>query len=162
MGDMRLVVVGAGGRMGRALIKAVSETEGCILTGAIERAESPDLGRDAGQLAGLATLGVTVTDDALTAFAKADGVLDFTGPAATLHFAELAAQARIVHVIGTTGMTAADEARLAAAVASRRPVMPTASPGVVVSGASPAPPAWRLRAFPLLPSSPLQGAGRAS
>lgn len=115
MGDMRLVVVGAGGRMGRALVKAVGETEGCILTGAIERAGSPDLGRDAGQLAGLAALGVSVTDDPLAAFAKADGVLDFTSPAATLHFAELAAQARIVHIVGTTGCTPADEARLAAA-----------------------------------------------
>lgn len=115
MGDMRLVVVGAGGRMGKALIRAVTETEGCVLTGAIERSGSADLGRDAGQLAGIATLGVSLSDDPLAVFAKADGVLDFTAPAASLHFAELAAQARIVHVIGTTGMTAEDERRLATA-----------------------------------------------
>jgi len=115
MGDMRLVVVGAGGRMGRALVKAIGETEGCVLSAAIERPQSPDLGRDAGQLAGIAPLGVSLTDDPLTAFAKADGVLDFTSPGATVHFAELAAQARIVHVIGTTGCGPADDARLAAA-----------------------------------------------
>lgn len=115
MADMRLVVVGAAGRMGRALVRAVCETEGCVLVGAIDRAGTPELGRDAGQLAGIATLGVSVTDDPLTVLAKADGVLDFTAPAATLHFAELAAQARIVHVIGTTGMSKDEEARLAAA-----------------------------------------------
>lgn len=115
MGDMRLVVVGAAGRMGRTLIRAVTEAEGCVVTGAIERAGSPELGRDAGQIAGLGGLDVPITDDPLAAFARADGVLDFTSPASTVHFAELAAQARIVHVIGTTGMSKDEEARLAAA-----------------------------------------------
>lgn len=115
MADMRLVVVGASGRMGRTLIRAVTETEGTILVGAVERPGSLDLGRDAGDLAGIDKLGVTLTDDALTAFAHADGVLDFTAPAATVHYAELAAQARIVHVIGTTGCGPAEEAKLAAA-----------------------------------------------
>ncbi|MCE1237385.1 MAG: 4-hydroxy-tetrahydrodipicolinate reductase [Hyphomicrobiales bacterium] len=115
MADMRLVVVGASGRMGRALIRAVSETDGAALVAAIERPGSPDLGRDAGELAGIDRLGVMLSDDALAAFAHADGVLDFTAPTATVQFAELAAQARIVHVIGTTGCTPADEAKLAAA-----------------------------------------------
>lgn len=112
---MRLVVVGADGRMGRMLIRAVAETEGCTLSGAIERAGAPALGQDAGTLAGLAPLGVAVTDDPLPVFAAAEGVLDFTAPAATTFFAELAAQARIVHVVGTTGLQAADLAQLAAA-----------------------------------------------
>src|SRR5690606_39983106 len=56
-------------------------------------------------------LGITVTDDPLAAFAKADGVLDFTAPAASIEFAGYAAQARIVHVIGTTGFSEEDEAR---------------------------------------------------
>ncbi|MCJ2081654.1 4-hydroxy-tetrahydrodipicolinate reductase [Methylobacterium sp. J-090] len=112
---MRLVVVGAGGRMGRMLIRAVAEAEGCTLSGAIARAGAPVLGQDAGVLAGLAPLGVPVTDDPLPAFAAAEGVLDFTTPAATTFFAELAAQARIVHVVGTTGMEEADLQKLAAA-----------------------------------------------
>ena len=80
MADMRLVVVGASGRMGRALIRAVAETEGTVLTGAIERTGSGELGRDAGEIAGIEKLGVNLSDDPLTAFAKADGVLDFTTP----------------------------------------------------------------------------------
>ncbi len=108
MSEMRLVVVGAAGRMGRMLIKAVAETEGCTLVGAIEREGSPVLGQDAGLLAGTGPLDVTVTDDPLAVFAKADGVLDFTAPAATTAFAALAAQARIVHVIGTTGLQETD------------------------------------------------------
>jgi 4-hydroxy-tetrahydrodipicolinate reductase len=117
---MRLVVVGADGRMGRMLIRAVAEAEGCTLSGAIEREGSPALGRDAGTLAGIEALGVPVTDDPLPVFAAAEGVLDFTTPGATTFFAELAAQARIVHVVGTTGLAQADLAKLAAAARHAR------------------------------------------
>ncbi|TGD96302.1 4-hydroxy-tetrahydrodipicolinate reductase [Methylobacterium nonmethylotrophicum] len=112
---MRLVVVGASGRMGRMLIQAVAGAEGCALSAAIEREGAPALGEDAGVLAGLPPLGVPVTDDPLPAFAEADGVLDFTAPAATVFYAELAAQARIVHVVGTTGLSPDDMAKLKAA-----------------------------------------------
>jgi 4-hydroxy-tetrahydrodipicolinate reductase len=104
MSDMRLVVVGAAGRMGRMLIRTVHETPGATLIGAVERAGSPALGQDAGLLAGVGPLGVAVTDDPLPLFVQAEGVLDFSAPAATVEFAALAAQARIVHVVGTTGM----------------------------------------------------------
>ncbi len=112
---MKLVVVGAEGRMGRMLIRAVAEAQGCTLHGAVERTGSPVIGRDAGLLAGVGELGVPVTDDPLPLFVAADGVLDFTAPAATLAFAELAAQARIVHVVGTTGLSEDDLKRLEAA-----------------------------------------------
>lgn len=115
MSDMGLVVVGAGGRMGQALVRAIGETTGARVVGAIERSGSPALGRDVGELAGLGAIGVTVADDPLPAFAKADGVLDFTAPAATVEFAGYAAQARIAHVIGTTGCSTADDAKIAAA-----------------------------------------------
>lgn len=115
MTDMRLVVVGAAGRMGQALIRAVAAMEGVTLAGAIEREGSPALGQDAGRLAGLDALGVEISDDPLPVFAKADGVLDFTTPAATVAFAAIAAQARIVHVIGTTGLSEDDTARIRAA-----------------------------------------------
>jgi 4-hydroxy-tetrahydrodipicolinate reductase len=120
MSEMRLVVVGAAGRMGRMLIKTVAETEGCTLVGAIEREGSPALGHDAGLLAGIGLLDVDVTDDPLAVFAQADGVLDFTAPAATTAFAALAAQARIVHVIGTTGLQEADFTKLEAAARHAR------------------------------------------
>lgn len=120
MTEMRLVVVGAAGRMGRMLIKAVAEAQGCALVGAIERKGSEVIGKDAGLLAGTGLLDVEVTDDPLPVFAQADGVLDFTAPAATIAFAALAAQARIVHVIGTTGLQDADFAKLEAAARHAR------------------------------------------
>jgi 4-hydroxy-tetrahydrodipicolinate reductase len=120
MTEMRLVVVGAAGRMGRMLIKAVSEAEGCRLVGAIERMGSDAVGKDAGLLAGTGLLDVSVTDDPLPVFAQADGVLDFTAPAATTAFAALAAQARIVHVIGTTGLQDPDFTKLEAAARHAR------------------------------------------
>ncbi|GAB5505951.1 MAG: 4-hydroxy-tetrahydrodipicolinate reductase [Rhizobiaceae bacterium] len=115
MSDMSLVVVGAGGRMGQTLIRMIADTEGVALTGALERAGAPELGRDAGELAGAGTLGVTISDDPLPVFAQAEGVLDFTIPAASVTYAGYAAQARIAHICGTTGMSTDDEAALVAA-----------------------------------------------
>lgn len=115
MSDMRLIVTGAGGRMGQALIRTIAALDGVVVAGAVEHPGSPLIGRDAGTIAGLEPLGIAVTDDPLPLFTEADGVLDFTVPAATIAFAELAAQARIVHVIGTTGLGPADEARIQAA-----------------------------------------------
>lgn len=120
MSEMRLVVVGAAGRMGRALVRAATEAEGVRVTAAIERSDSGFLGKDAGELAGVGELGVAISDDPLTAFAAADGVLDFTAPAASLGFAELAAQARIVHVIGTTGWADGEDEPLQAAARHAR------------------------------------------
>lgn len=113
--SMGLVVVGASGRMGRSLVRAIDEIEGVHLAAAIERTGSDTIGKDAGELAGLPSSGVLVTDDALAAFANAEGVVDFTVPEASLEFADLAAQARIVHVLGTTGMSADCDARIHAA-----------------------------------------------
>ncbi len=112
---MKMVVTGAGGRMGRELIRTIDSVDGIELFGAIERNGSEFVGKDAGKLAGLEENGVIVTDDPLPVFAGAHGVIDFTSPAASCEFAALAAQARIVHVIGTTGMDGDDEARISAA-----------------------------------------------
>ena len=120
MGDMKLVVVGAAGRMGQTLIRAVEEMTGAILCAAVEIAGSPAIGRDAGELAGIGANGVIVTDDPLAAFVNADGVLDFTVPAASVDFSAFAAQARIVHVIGTTGCGPEHEERFDAAARHAR------------------------------------------
>jgi 4-hydroxy-tetrahydrodipicolinate reductase len=112
---MKIAVTGAAGRMGRELIKAISSSDGATFAGAIEQAGSSVLGQDAGVLAGIGPTGVLITDDALEVFAKVDAVLDFTVPKATVGFAELAANARIVHVIGTTGLAESDHAKLDAA-----------------------------------------------
>lgn len=115
MSEMRLVVAGAAGRMGRMLVQAIHETPGACLCGALERPGSIALGQDAGLLAGAGKMNVAITDDPLAALVAADGVLDFTSPAATLELAALAAQARIVHVIGTTGLQPADIEKIDAA-----------------------------------------------
>jgi len=115
MSDMKIAVLGAGGRMGQALARVLAETPGCALAGGIEAKGSPYVGRDIGEVAGLEPVGIAITDDPLPVFAAVDGVLDFTTPASTLEFVALSAQARLVHVIGTTGLSAADEAKIEAA-----------------------------------------------
>ena len=115
MADVRIVVAGAAGRMGRMLVRLIEDTPGVALTGALARAGSPTLGSDAGALAGCRPRGVMLTDDALPAIVEADAIIDFTTPDTSVALAGLAAQARIVHVIGTTGLTADDHGRIAAA-----------------------------------------------
>jgi 4-hydroxy-tetrahydrodipicolinate reductase len=121
MADLRLVIAGAGGRMGRTLVRALTETKGYALAGAFEQKGAPGLGKDAGELAGVGALGVKIVDDARPLIAKADAVLDFTSPVATVALAALAVEAKIVHVIGTTGLSAADEKKIEAA--ARRAVI---------------------------------------
>jgi 4-hydroxy-tetrahydrodipicolinate reductase len=118
--EMKLVVVGAAGRMGQTLVRAIHAKAGVTLSGAIERSGSPFIGKDIGEVAGLGPLGVAITDDPLEAFVDAEGVIDFTTPAATVEFAELTAQARIVHIIGTTGCSEDDEKKIAAAARHAR------------------------------------------
>ena len=110
-----IAITGAAGRMGQMLARAVAESEDAHLAGATERPGHPWIGRDLGAAQGGAALGVTVEDDPLPVFARVRAVLDFSAPAATLRHAEIAAQARLVHVIGTTGFSEADLAALAAA-----------------------------------------------
>ena len=110
MNDMRLIVAGAGGRMGRALTRVISETKGAVLAGALEAPVSDLLGKDAGVLAGLPANGVLVSADLWTMSANADGILDFTVPAATIANVAIAAERGLVHIIGTTGLSASDNA----------------------------------------------------
>lgn len=115
MSDLRLIVAGAGGRMGRTLIHAIAAMEGAKLAGAVEAAGSAVIGRDAGELAGLGNNGVAVAADVEPLLDQADGLLDFTIPAATLYFAELTARKGLIHVIGTTGLTGENEKLIAEA-----------------------------------------------
>jgi 4-hydroxy-tetrahydrodipicolinate reductase len=101
--------------MGRVLTRIVTETPGAEIAGGIEPKGSPHVGADMGVLAGIGALDVAITDDPLSLFTHIDGVIDFTVPQATLSLAELSAQARIVHVIGTTGIDEEGEARIRAA-----------------------------------------------
>lgn len=110
MSDMRLIVAGAGGRMGRALTRVIAETPGAVLAGALEAPGSELLGKDAGVLAGLPANDVKLSADLWALSANADGILDFTVPGATIANVAIAAERGLVHVIGTTGLSVSDEA----------------------------------------------------
>lgn len=110
-----IVVTGVSGRMGQMLVQIINASEKARLIGAVERKGHDWIGKDLGASMGGAESGVIVTDDPLEAFAAANAVIDFTTPEATVANAEIAAQARIVHVVGTTGLSDDDLARLSAA-----------------------------------------------
>ena len=110
-----VVVTGVSGRMGQMLVREALASDRLHLSGALERAGHDWIGRDLGECMGGSALGLTVSDDAVELFAKSQAVLDFTTPEATVGFAALAAQARAVHVIGTTGLSDTDLARIKAA-----------------------------------------------
>ena len=110
-----VVITGATGRMGRTLAGLVLDSKDLRLVGCVERTGSDAVGEDIGRLLGREPVGVMVTDDPLEAFAAAQAVIDFTSPDATVEFAALAAQARAVHVIGTTGLEREHLERIAAA-----------------------------------------------
>jgi 4-hydroxy-tetrahydrodipicolinate reductase len=112
MSDVRIVVAGASGRMGRALVRVIAETKGCVLSGALEAKGHPNLGQDAGSLAGLKPLGIMLVDDAPSLLAKADAIVDFTAPRVSVELADLVAEARVVDVIGTTGCSPDDDAKI--------------------------------------------------
>jgi 4-hydroxy-tetrahydrodipicolinate reductase len=120
MSDMRLIVTGAGGRMGRTLVEAISDTEGAVLVGAVDAPGSTVIGRDAGELAGLGANGLLVTSEIEPLLAEADGIIDFTVPAATVVLTGHAAQRGLVHIIGTTGLSAEQEKVVAAACNTAR------------------------------------------
>lgn len=100
-----IVIAGASGRMGQMLIHTIVQSDKVKLAGALERAGHDWVGQDVGVAMGGAALGVVVTDDPLEPMAKAQAVIDFTAPEATLALSKIAAQARAAHIIGTTGMT---------------------------------------------------------
>jgi 4-hydroxy-tetrahydrodipicolinate reductase len=101
--------------MGKALVRQLHEMPNCAISGGTEPEGSPLLGADIGEVAGVGTLGIPITLNPLELFVRSEGVLDFTSPEATAEHVSLAAQARIVHVIGTTGLSHEQEERVQAA-----------------------------------------------
>ncbi|MBM3487936.1 MAG: 4-hydroxy-tetrahydrodipicolinate reductase [Alphaproteobacteria bacterium] len=109
---MRIGVVGAAGRMGQAIVRQVTETKGAAVAAACERPGHGAIGRDAGETAGLARLGVPILDATAPVIAAVDAVIEFSVPAATVATARAVAEAGKAHIIGTTGFTAEDDAAL--------------------------------------------------
>lgn len=110
---MKLAIAGSSGRMGRMIIETALASADCQLVAALDRADSPELGRDCAEFLGRRT-GVTIVAD-LGAIRDADVLIDFTRPAATLAHLEICSAARVGAVIGTTGFDAAGKSALAAA-----------------------------------------------
>jgi 4-hydroxy-tetrahydrodipicolinate reductase len=120
MSNMRLIVAGAGGRMGRTVIKAIAETAGVVLAGAIEAPGAAVIGCDSGELAGLGRNSIAVSPEAPALLAEADGLIDFTIPAATMALVGQSSALGLVHIIGTTGFTPEHERIIAAAAIRAR------------------------------------------
>ncbi len=113
MANSSILVAGAGGRMGRAVIAEVLRTPGASLAGGFERAGGADVGKDIGALAGLDAIGLAVEPDMDGGLKRAGAMIDFTAPAASVDHARAAAARGVAHVIGTTGFSADQEAALA-------------------------------------------------
>jgi len=129
---MKVGVVGAGGRMGRLLVKLCHEAEGMEIAAASERPGSALLERDAGDLAGVGPIGVIVGDDAEKVFEASDVVIEFSVPAATAEHAAYAAKHGAAFVVGTTGLSSENEATLKAA-AEKTPIVYAPNMSVVVN-----------------------------
>src|SRR5579871_226759 len=115
MDPIRIAVAGAAGRMGRTIIRCVVEDCDCRLAGAIENTGSAFVGSDAGVLSGASETGVAITAECASSFDAADALVDFTVPVASVELAQQAADHRVAHVIGTTGFSQEQEARIEAA-----------------------------------------------
>ncbi len=120
MPDLKVAIAGAGGKMGAANIRAAAATPGITVVAALDRPGAPAIGKDAGELAGLEALGVSVTDDVAAALAGAEAIIDFTAPANSVALAKEAAKRGLIHVVGTTGCSEADDAAIRAAASAAR------------------------------------------
>ena len=108
MKKIKVVVTGATGRMGQMLVKQILSDKKLSLFGVTERPNHKNIGFDIGDIIKSKKTGVIITDDFIPLFAKTDAVIDFSLPKASVLHSKYAAQARIVHVIGTTGFSNPD------------------------------------------------------
>jgi 4-hydroxy-tetrahydrodipicolinate reductase len=111
---MKIAITGVSGRMGRMLVETIDASDSAVVSAAVERNGHDWIGRDLGEALGGSARGVTVTADIDAALREAEAIIDFTAPAATIAFARAAARAGAVHIIGTTGMSAAEIGELEA------------------------------------------------
>jgi len=112
---VNIALVGVSGRMGLCLIKAAALSDQAELTVAVSRAESLAVGKDAGELAGISTLGLQIGSDLAAVIDQFDVLIDFTRPDASMHYIEICRQAGKKVVIGTTGYSEAQKLMIAEA-----------------------------------------------
>jgi 4-hydroxy-tetrahydrodipicolinate reductase len=104
----KVIIAGAGGRMGRRLISLVKDSSFLVLTGAVEGKANPAVGQDAGEVAGCGRMGLMIGDDLATLLDEGEVIVDFSTPSATLQHLKAAAGRRRAMVIGTTGFSSAE------------------------------------------------------
>ncbi len=109
---MKVGIAGCAGRMGRANLREVLQTTGVELVGGVERPGHEAIGRDLGELAGTEATGLKLGEDFAALAQRADVVIEFSSPEATLAHARSCAEQGCAHVIGTTGLSAEQEAAL--------------------------------------------------
>ena len=102
---MKIAITGVSGRMGRMLVDTIDDNDAVTVAAALERPGHAWIGRDLGVALGGSPRDILVTDDIDSALADSEAVIDFTSPPATVSFAQGAARAGAIHVIGTTGMS---------------------------------------------------------
>ncbi|WP_417578996.1 4-hydroxy-tetrahydrodipicolinate reductase [Pelagibacterium sp.] len=112
---LKIGVVGAGGRMGQTVIRAVAAHAGMTLAAAADRDNSSVVGKDAGSLAGIDPLDIAIGNSPLDIVDHVDAVIDFTAPQLSVALARRAAERKLIHIIGTTGCTPDDDAAIARA-----------------------------------------------
>jgi 4-hydroxy-tetrahydrodipicolinate reductase len=122
MADIRMGVIGCGGRMGRMLVAEIAAAEGCDLAGGTAKPGSAHVGADLGELAGIGRIGIAAGNAPGTLIGDSDVVIEFSTPAATASHAALAAEQGTPMVVGTTGLSAAETAELREA-AKRIPIV---------------------------------------
>jgi 4-hydroxy-tetrahydrodipicolinate reductase len=128
---MKVGVLGCAGRMGRTVLAEVLASDGLRLMGGVESGGHPALGQDLGLLAGGEPMGVAAVDDDRMVIREADVVIEFSTPEATLAHAALAAAHGTGHVIGTTGLSSEQTARLREAASDTAILLaPNTSQGV--------------------------------
>src|SRR5262245_48285921 len=107
-----IIVCGVGGRMGGAVIRAIKDSTGCALAGAVDKPGSLRVGKDAGEISGAGHFGIAVTDKIETALKRGTVIVDFTNPQASLNYLRAATNTRTPIIIATTGFDARQHAEI--------------------------------------------------
>ena len=113
MSNVKVVIAGCSGRMGRVLLECVAQADDLVLHAALDHADSTALGKDASELGG--TRGIKISADVPAALSGADVLIDFTRPEGTLYHLEVCRQLGVNIVVGTTGFNAQQKAMLGVA-----------------------------------------------
>ena len=112
---IKIVVVGAGGRMGKTIVFCIEDTENVSIIGGTEHPGHSSIGADIGELAGIGKKGIIVVDNIEDALANCDVIIDFTTPETSIHNLNIAVKRKKSIVIGTTGFSVEQKAIIAQA-----------------------------------------------